>query len=66
MGLSLKTTYGLHCLSLKPPGGANRVRAITSANDVDPRVQEVLDLPVFNLADTQVEDPNLVFTKELL
>ena len=25
-----------------------RVRAVTSADDVDPRVQEVLDLPVFN------------------
>ncbi len=43
-----------------------RVRAVTSANDVDPRVQEVLDLPVLNLAVAQDEDPNLVFIKELL
>ncbi len=40
-----------------------RVRAVTSADDVDPRVQEVLHLPVLNLA---AEDPHLVFIKELL
>ena len=43
-----------------------RVRAVISANDVDPRVQEVLDLPVLNLAAVQGEDPDLVFIKELL
>ncbi len=43
-----------------------RVRAVTSADDVDPRLQEVLDLPVLNLAGAQEEDPNLVFVKELL
>ncbi len=30
-----------------------RVRAVTSADDVDPRMQEVLDLPVLNLAAVQ-------------
>ena len=34
-----------------------RVIAINSADDVDPRVQEVLDLPVLNLAVAQDEDP---------
>ncbi len=43
-----------------------RVRAITSSDDVDPRVQEVLDLPVLDLATAQEEDPDLVFMKELL
>ena len=43
-----------------------RARAVTSADDVDPRVQEVLDLPVLNLAAVQSEDPDLVFVKELL
>ena len=43
-----------------------RVRAVTSADDVDPRVQEVLDLRVLNLAAAQEEDPDLVFVKELL
>ncbi len=43
-----------------------RVRAVTSADDVDPRVQEVLDLPVLTLAAVQGEDPDLVFIKELL
>ncbi len=43
-----------------------RARAVTSADDVDPRVQEVLDLPVLNLAAVQGEDPDLVFIKELL
>ncbi len=43
-----------------------RVRAVTSADDVDPRVQEVLDLPVLKLAAVQGEDPDLVFVKELL
>ncbi len=43
-----------------------RVRAVTAADDVDPRVQEVLDLPVLNLAAVQGEDPDLVFIKELL
>ena len=42
------------------------MRAVTSADDVDPRVQEVLDMPVLNLAAVQGEDPNLVFIKELL
>ncbi len=43
-----------------------RVRAVTSADDVDPRVQEVLNLPVLNLAAVEGEDPDLVFIKELL
>ena len=43
-----------------------RVRAVTSADDVDPRVQEVLNLPGLNLATVQGEDPDLVFIKELL
>ncbi len=43
-----------------------RVRAVTSAEDVDPRVQEVLDLPVLDLAAMQGEDPDLVFVKEIL
>ncbi len=43
-----------------------RVRGVTSADDVNPRVQEVLDLPVLNLAAAQGEDPDLVFVKELL
>ncbi len=42
------------------------VRAVTSADDVDPRVQEVLDLAVLNLVAAQEEDPDLVFVKELL
>ncbi len=42
------------------------MRAVTSVDDVDPRVQEVLDLPVLNLATVQGEDPDLVFVKELL
>ena len=44
----------------------SRVRAITSANDIDLWVQEVLDLPVLNLATAQGEDPDLLFLKELL
>ncbi len=40
-----------------------RERAVTSADDVDPRVQEVL---VLDLAAAQNEDPDLVFMKELL
>ncbi len=43
-----------------------RVKAVTSADDVDPQVQEVLDLPVLDLAAVQGKDPNLVFVKELL
>ena len=42
------------------------MRAVTSADDVDTRVQEVLNLPVLNLAAAQGEDPDLVFVKELL
>ncbi len=42
------------------------MRAVTSADDVDPRVQEVLDLPILNLAAVQGEDPDLVFIRELL
>ncbi len=42
------------------------VRAVTSANDVDPRVQEVLDLPVLSVAAAQDEDLNLIFMRELL
>ncbi len=36
------------------------VRAVTSADYVDPHVQEVLDLPVLNLAAAKDEDPDLV------
>ncbi len=43
-----------------------RVRAVTSPDDVDPGVHEVLDLPVLNLAVVQGENPDLVFIKELL
>ncbi len=42
------------------------MRAVTSDDDVNPRVQEVLDMPVLNLAAVQGEDPDLVFIKELL
>ncbi len=42
------------------------VTAVTSADDVDPQVQEVLDLPVLDLAAVQGGDPDLVFIKELL
>ncbi len=42
------------------------MRTVTSADDVDPRVQEVLDLPVLDLAAAQDEDPDLAFVKELL
>ncbi len=41
------------------------MRAVSSANDVDPWVQEVLGLPVLDLAVTQDEDPDLVLMKEL-
>ena len=44
----------------------HRVKAITSAEDVDPRVLEVLNLPILNLAAAQEEDPDLQFVKELL
>ncbi len=43
----------------------HRLRAVTSAEDVDPRVLEVLDLPTLNLAAAQEEDPDLQFIKEL-
>ncbi len=43
-----------------------RVRAITSTNDVHPRVQEVFDLPVLNLSVAHDEDPDLIFIKLLL
>lgn len=43
-----------------------QVRAITFANDIDPRVQEVLELPVLSLTTEQDVDPNLLFVKELL
>ncbi len=44
----------------------HRLRAVTSAEDVDPRVLEVLDLPTLNLAAAQEEDPDIQFVKELL
>ncbi len=44
----------------------HRVRAATSAEDVDPRVLEVLDLPVLNLAAAQEEDLDIQFIKKLL
>ncbi len=43
-----------------------QVRGVTSAEDVETRVQEVLDLPVLNLAAVQGKDPDLVSMKELL
>ncbi len=47
---------------------SHRLRAVTSAKDVDPRVRGVLvlDLPTLNLVATQEEDPDLQFVKELL
>ncbi len=42
------------------------MRVLTSAEDVDPSVLEVLDLPTLNLAATQDDDPDLQFVKELL
>ena len=44
----------------------HRLRAVTSAKDVNPRVLEVLDLPTLNLAAAQEEDPDIEFVKELL
>ena len=44
----------------------HRLRAITSDEDVYPRVLEVLDLPTLNLAAAQEEDPDLQFIKEPL
>ncbi len=44
----------------------HHVRAVTSAEDVDPRVQEVLDLPTLDLAAEQDEDPDLQFVNGLL
>ncbi len=44
----------------------HRMRAVTSAEEVDPHVLEVLDLPSLNLAAAQEEDPDLKFVKELL
>ncbi len=44
----------------------HRLRAVTSAEDIDPHVLEVLDLPTLNLATAQEEDPNIQFLKELL
>ncbi len=37
-----------------------------TAEDVEPCVLEVLDLPILNLAAAQDEDPELQFVKELL
>ncbi len=42
------------------------VRAVNSTNDVDPRLQEVLDSPILNLAAAQDEDSDLLFMTELL
>ncbi len=44
----------------------HRVRVVTSAEDVDPHVLEVLDWPTLNLAAVQEEDPDIQFVKELL
>ncbi len=44
----------------------HRLRAVTSAEDVDPHVMEVLDLPTLNLAAAQEEDPDIQFVKEFL
>ncbi len=44
----------------------HRVRAVTSDNNVDPRAQEVLELPSIDLAAAQDEDPDLLFVKDLL
>lgn len=42
------------------------MRAVTSPNDVDPWLQEVVDLPVLNLTAAPDEDPDLLFMKEPL
>ncbi len=44
----------------------HHLRAVTSAEYVNPCVLEVLDLPTLNLAAAQDEDPDLQFVKELL
>ncbi len=44
----------------------HRLRAVTSTEDVDPRVLEVLDLPILNLAAAQEENQDIQFIKELL
>ena len=44
----------------------HHLRAVTSAEDIDSHVLEVLDLPTLNLAAAQEEDPDLQFVKELL
>ncbi len=43
-----------------------RVRIVTSTDNVDPKVQEVLDLSVRSLAAAKDEDPDLQLMKELL
>ncbi len=45
---------------------SHRLKAVTSAEDVNPRVLEVLDFPNLNLAAAQEEDPVIQFIKELL
>ncbi len=52
IALRKATWRSTHCL-----------RAVTSAEDVDPRVLEVLDLPTLNLATAQEEDPDIQFVK---
>ncbi len=42
------------------------MRVVTSADDVNPQVQEVVDLPIFNLTTAQDENPDLQFMKEIL
>ena len=44
----------------------HELRAVTSAEDVDPRVLEVLDLPTLELAAGQEEDPDLQLVRKLL
>ncbi len=47
-------------LEVNLPGERRRL------SDIDPQAQEVLELPVLDLAAAQDEDPDLLFAKDLL